>query len=64
MKGGSDLVKYMTEQFITYMETPSETRKQAKTSAKAAKEPWLTRWFGFGGMSLMMWWRGRSGRQR
>jgi hypothetical protein len=64
VKGGSELVKYMTEQLVTYMETPAEARKQNKTSAKAAREPWLTRWFGFGGMSLMLWWRARAGRQR
>lgn len=64
VKGGSELVKYMTEQLVTYMETPAETRKQSKTSAKATREPWLTRWFGWGPLSLMLWWRGRSGRQR
>ncbi len=30
VKGGSELVKYMTEQFVTYMETPAEARKQNK----------------------------------
>lgn len=60
MKGGNDLVKYMTEQLVQYMETPSETRKQAKTSAKATREPWLTRWFGWGPAGLMIWWRGKS----
>ncbi|MDQ6419019.1 YqzE family protein [Paenibacillus sp. LHD-117] len=64
MAGGNDLVKFMTQQLVTYMETPAETRKQAKTSARAAREPWLTRWFGWGPISLMIWWRGRSGRQR
>ncbi|MFD0588128.1 YqzE family protein [Paenibacillus sp. GCM10027627] len=60
MAGGNDLVKYMTEQLVQYMETPSEIRKKARTSAKAAREPWLTRWFGWGPASFLMWWRGRG----
>lgn len=64
VKGGSELVKYMTEQLVAYMETPAETRKQSRTSAKAAREPWLTRWFGWGPLSLMLWWRGKTDRQR
>lgn len=64
VKGGSDLVKYMTEQFVNYMETPAEARKEARTSAKAIREPWLTRWFGWGPISLMLWWRSRADRQR
>lgn len=64
MAKGSDLAKYVTEQFVTYMETPSEVRKQVKSTAKASREPWLTRWFGWGPVSLMLWWRGRAQRHR
>ncbi|GKU78307.1 YqzE family protein [Paenibacillus sp. L3-i20] len=64
MAGGNDLVKYMTEQLVQYMETPADERKQAKRSAKAAREPWLTRWFGWGPVSFILWWRGRDQRQR
>ncbi|MCR2803767.1 YqzE family protein [Paenibacillus soyae] len=60
VKGGSDLVKYMTERFVEYVETPAETRKQARTSAKAAREPWLIRWFGWGPAGLLIWWRGKG----
>lgn len=61
-KGGSDLVKFMTQQFVEYMETPREVRKQARSEAKANKEPWLTHWFGWGPMGLKLWWKGKSGR--
>lgn len=64
MAGGKELVKYMAEKFVAYVETPSEERKQAKTSAKANREHWLTRWFGWGPMSLVLWWRRREQRQR
>ncbi|HTG69264.1 MAG TPA: YqzE family protein [Candidatus Udaeobacter sp.] len=64
MAKGDEYVKYMTEQLVTYLETPREERKQIRTSAKARREPWLTRWFGFGPMSIMLWWRGRVERHR
>lgn len=61
---GDDYAKYMMEQFVAYMETSRDERKQTKTSAKARREPWLTRWFGWGPMSVMLWWRGREHRHR
>lgn len=64
IKGGNDLAKYMAEQFIHYMETPKEQRRQTKSSAKALREPWLTRWFGWGPAGLVIWWRMKSERMR
>ncbi|MGO4545726.1 YqzE family protein [Paenibacillus sp. 2TAB23] len=64
MAKGDEYVKYMAEQFVAYIETPREERKQTRTSAKARREPWLTRWFGWGPMSIILWWRGLVQRQR
>ncbi len=64
MAKGDEYVKFVTERFVNYMETPREERKQIRTSAKARREPWLTRWFGYGPMSIMLWWRGRAERHR
>ncbi|WP_138751980.1 YqzE family protein [Paenibacillus sinopodophylli] len=64
MAKGDEYVKYITEQFVNYIETPREERKQTRMSAKARREPWLTRWFGLGPMSILIWWRGRTGGQR
>lgn len=61
MAKSDEYVKFVTQQFITYMETPREERKQTR---KARREPWLTRWFGWGPMSIMLWWRGRIQRHR
>jgi len=60
MADGSDYVKYVTQQFVQYIETPREQRKQTKQTAKAARGPWLTHWFGWGPMSIMLWWNGRK----
>ena len=43
------LVKYITEQVVTYMETPREERR------KGVKEPWSTKWFGMIPISLTLW---------
>ncbi|MFF2482831.1 YqzE family protein [Paenibacillus sp. NPDC058071] len=59
MASGNDLIKYMTVQVVQYMETPRAERKQARASAKAQREHWLTRWFGVGAMSLLIWRRSK-----
>ncbi|MFF2093942.1 YqzE family protein [Paenibacillus sp. NPDC058174] len=64
MASGNDLIKYVTEQVVHYMETPRAERKQTKASARAQREHWMTRWFGVGAMSVLLWWRGRAERQR
>lgn len=64
MAGGKDYVKYVTEKLVTYVETPAEQRKQAKSSAKAVREHWLKRWFGWGPMGIILWWRSREQRHR
>jgi hypothetical protein len=52
--GGEDLVKFITEQVVTYMETPKEDRKQAKEDTKAQRESWQTRWFGLIPLAIRM----------
>lgn len=49
-KGSDDLVKYITQQVVVYMDTPKEQRKP-----KPAKEHWAMRWFGYSGYSLVQW---------
>ncbi|MUT66247.1 YqzE family protein [Paenibacillus sp. NEAU-GSW1] len=54
-KGGSELIQYMTVQLVQYIETPRSERKLKRAMAKAGREHWLTRWFGVGAMSLLLW---------
>jgi ribonuclease PH len=46
MAKSDDLVKYITQQVVTYIDTPKEVRQQAKASIKEQREGWQTRWFG------------------
>jgi YqzE-like protein len=51
----NDYVKYMTQQFVTYIDSPKEERKQKREMKKSEKEAFVNRWFGVLplGVSLM-----------
>jgi len=63
-----ELIKYVAGQFVAYIDTPTEVRKQRrmdKQAARAVRESWTTRWFGIAPLSLALWIRGwRSRRPR
>ncbi|CAH1206726.1 hypothetical protein PAECIP111893_02595 [Paenibacillus plantiphilus] len=59
-----ELIKYMTVQVVQYMETSQEDRKLNREKAKAAREPWLTRWFGIAPLGLALWWRSKGSEQQ
>ncbi|WP_165822390.1 YqzE family protein [Paenibacillus montanisoli] len=54
-----DYIKFMTGKMIEIIERPQAERKENRKKAKAAKEPWLTRWFGMGGLGIMQLMRSR-----
>lgn len=49
---GDELVKYITERVVNYMDTPKEVRKQQQ---QRGKEPWILKWFGYIPYSLHLW---------
>ncbi|AWB46862.1 YqzE family protein [Paenibacillus sp. CAA11] len=53
MAKGDELVKYITERVVTYVETPREVRKQQRIRVK---EPWSRKWFGMIPFSISLWW--------
>ncbi|ANE48261.1 hypothetical protein SY83_20420 [Paenibacillus swuensis] len=53
MAKGEDLIKYITQQVVTYIDTPKEIRHQARNTAR--KEPWESKWFGMIPISLKLW---------
>lgn len=42
----NDYVKYVTQQFVSYVDTPKEKRKAEREERKANKLPFAYRWFG------------------
>ncbi|WP_150275468.1 YqzE family protein [Paenibacillus tepidiphilus] len=58
---GDELVKYITEKVVDYMEDPRASRERRK----ADRQPWSQRWFGMLPLSWSIWrskWS-RSGRK-
>lgn len=51
MAKGDELVKYITERVVDYVETPREVRRERSKP----KEPWTRRWFGMIPFSLSLW---------
>lgn len=56
MAKGEDLVKYITEQVVTYIETPKSVRKAQRIERKTKrKEPWANHWFGMLPVAVSVW---------
>jgi hypothetical protein len=51
---GEDLVQYIAEKVVHYMDTPKEERKRNRKH-RGTKEAWLSRWFGVVPFALSMW---------
>lgn len=43
-----ELIKFLTQRFVQYLETPRDERRKRRQ----AKEPWTVRWFGMIPLSL------------
>ncbi|MCI3920930.1 YqzE family protein [Paenibacillus sp. TRM 82003] len=52
MAKAEDIVKYVTQKVVEYIDTPSDARKERRRSKQ--REPWTTRWFGMIPMSISM----------
>ncbi|WP_281886217.1 YqzE family protein [Paenibacillus sp. YYML68] len=55
MGKSDELVKYMTERFVKYIDTPKDVRRQVRLDRKVLREPWEYRWFGMIPFSIRMW---------
>ncbi|KJD57249.1 YqzE family protein [Bacillus velezensis] len=51
----NDYVKYMTEQFVKYFDTPKQERKERKEVRKEKKVPASQHWFGILPYSFKLW---------
>ncbi len=48
---GDELVKYITEKVVVYMEDPRSSRARRE----AAKQPWSQKWFGMLPLGVSLW---------
>ena len=55
MASGEEIVKYMTQKMVQYIDTPREERRLRRLQRRNISEPWSTRWFGLIPMAFAMW---------
>ncbi|WP_280768416.1 YqzE family protein [Salipaludibacillus daqingensis] len=55
----NDYVKYMTEQFVSYVDQPKERRQERKEQKKNDKPPMSYRLFGMIPSSLHIYWKNK-----
>ncbi|MFB5760559.1 YqzE family protein [Paenibacillus medicaginis] len=51
MAKGDELVRYITEQVVKYIELPRDVRR----ARRMERESWRTKWFGMLPFSFSMW---------
>jgi hypothetical protein len=51
----NDYVKFLTIEFVNYIEEPKEIRRQKRNQRKAEQPPRMQRWFGIIPMSLSLY---------
>jgi hypothetical protein len=50
----NDYIKYMTQEFVKYIDQPVDIRRKIKEEKKLNKEPFLSKWFGVLPLSVSM----------
>jgi hypothetical protein len=55
MAKSDELVKYIAERFLSYVEMPKEQRKQVRIIQRTVREPWMSQWFGMVPYAIRMW---------
>lgn len=55
MAKSDELIKYITERVVTYIDTPREERKRTRQDIKVKRGRWDVRWFGMMPLALSMW---------
>lgn len=57
MAKSEDLVKYITQQVVEYIDTPTDVRRQHRQERRTLRHstPWSVRWFGMLPLSIRIW---------
>ncbi|MBM7701553.1 YqzE family protein [Metabacillus iocasae] len=53
----NDYVKFVTQQFVQYMDQPKTERKMKRVQRKEERSPFPSRWFGMLPLGFMIWYR-------
>jgi hypothetical protein len=58
MAKSDELIKYITERVVTYIDTPREERRRYREDVKIKRGRWEVRWFGMLPLAVSMWMNG------
>ncbi|MDQ0218338.1 YqzE family protein [Peribacillus cavernae] len=50
----NDYIKFLTQQFVKYMDVPKNERKLRRENRKKLKKPFVSNWFGVLPFAIMM----------
>ena len=53
----NDYVRFVTQEFVSYMDAPKEASKTKKEQRRAEKEPFMNKWFGVMPLSVALFYR-------
>lgn len=63
-KDGDKLVRYITEQVVTFLDTPRTTRLESRKRNKNNRERWAFRWFGLLPFAISFWYKNVKKKRR
>ncbi|WP_246945958.1 YqzE family protein [Bacillus pinisoli] len=60
----NDLVKFVTQQFVSYLDKPKQQRIQTKQDKKSTQPPMMSRWFGIVPIGFMLYMKKEKKQQK
>ncbi|MBY0201928.1 MULTISPECIES: YqzE family protein [Paenibacillus] len=54
MAKSDELVKYITQRVVHYIDTPKDERKERRAQSRR-REPWSMKWFGMIPFAVSLW---------
>lgn len=57
MADGDKLVRYITQQVVSFLDTPRASRAESRRRNKGSREQWASRWFGLIPFALSFWYK-------
>lgn len=64
MADGDKLIRYITQQVVSFLETPRTSRVESRNRKKSNRELWALRWFGLVPFALSFWYKNVKRKRR
>lgn len=57
MADGDKLIRYITQQVVSFLDTPRTSRTESRRRNRSSREQWAFRWFGLVPYALSFWYK-------